>query len=298
MKVDVLVDGATLEKHLGDPTWVVFDTRHDLAQPGKGRDAYSQGHIPGAYFLHLDDDLSGPKNGRNGRHPLPDPNALAARLARCGLRAGSQAVIYDDTGGSYAVRLWWMLRWLGHERAALLDGGFPAWVKEHRPISQATPPDRDAHARDDRHPREGGGPISTEFIARPDATLAVDAALVERIREDAARPLIDARSAERFAGRNETIDPVAGHVPGAINRFWQANVGADGRFKSPAALRAEFESLLAGTDPAAVVHMCGSGVTACHNAFAMTLAGLPAGRLYPGSWSEWCADPARAVARG
>jgi len=281
LKADALVDCATLEQHLDDASWVVVDVRHDLMNPGKGRAAYAEGHIPGACFLHLDDDLSAPKTGRNGRHPLPAPADFAAKLNHCGVTPTSQVVAYDDTGGSYAVRLWWMLRWLGHERVAVLDGGWKAWVAENRPVSREVPPGR-----------------TGAFVPRALLGATVDAAFVDRFREDAALKLIDARAADRFAGNNETIDPVAGHVPGAVNRFWQTNLAPDGRFKAADVLRREFETLLAGTDPAATVHMCGSGVTACHNAFAMALAGLPSGRLYPGSWSEWCADPTRAVARG
>jgi thiosulfate/3-mercaptopyruvate sulfurtransferase len=269
-----------LAKHLGDPDWIVFDTRHDLANPAKGREAYAAGHVPGAYFAALDDELSGAKNGRNGRHPLPDLDAFAARMNACGVRPGAQVVIYDDTGGSYAVRLWWLLRWLGHEKVALLDGGLPLWVKEGRPLDREVPAAR-----------------AGAFVARPRLGATVDAAFVDRFREDASMKLVDARAADRFAGQNETLDPVAGHVPGAHNRFWKDNLAADGRFKAAAQLEGEFARLLAGTDPAQSVHMCGSGVTACHNLFAMQLAGFPAGRLYPGSWSEWCSDPARPVAR-
>jgi len=281
LKAEGLVDAAALERHLGDPSWIVFDVRHDLAQAGKGRAAYAEGHVPGAYFLHLDEDLSAPKTGRNGRHPLPAPGDFAAKLNRCGVKATSQVVAYDDSGGSYAVRLWWMLHWLGHERVAVLDGGWKAWMADARPVSRDVPPERKG-----------------DFVPRPLLGGTVDAAFVDRFREDPSLRLVDARAADRFAGNNETIDPVAGHVPGAVNRFWQSNLGPDGRFKAPDALRREFETLLAGTDPSATVHMCGSGVTACHNAFAMALAGLPTGRVYPGSWSEWCADPTRPVARG
>ena len=281
MKADLLVDAAELAAHLGDPRWIVFDVRHDLAQPGKGRAAYAEGHIPGAYFMHVDDDLSAPKTGRNGRHPMRDPAEFAALLNRCGVRATSPVVAYDDIGGGYAVRLWWMLRWLGLEQVALLDGGWPAWVAEGRPVSREAPPAR-----------------AGDFVPRPMLGATVDAAFVGRFGEDPSLRLVDARAADRYAGRNETIDPVAGHVPGAVNRPWPSNLAPGGRFKAPEVLRAEFESLLAGTDPEAAVHMCGSGVTACHNAFAMALAGLPPGRLYPGSWSEWCADPTRPVARG
>ena len=277
----ILVTTQELAGHLDDPQWVVFDVRHDLADVQKGRRAYAAGHVPGAYFLHLDDDLSGPKDGRTGRHPLPDIRDLAGKLADHGVTHATQVVAYDDAGGSFAVRLWWMLRWLGHERAAVLDGGLPLWVKEGRPLEQKAPA-----------PRKG------DFAAHANAGASVDVHFVQRTRDDAKVKLIDARAPDRYAGRVEPIDPVGGHVPGAINRFWQKNLQGDGRFKPAHELREEFGQLLDDSNGAQVVHMCGSGVTACHNLFAMTLAGLPAGRLYPGSWSEWCADPSRPVARG
>jgi len=275
-----LVATGELAAHLDDPAWVVFDVRHDLADTEKGRRAYAQGHIPGAHFLHLDEDLSGRKDGTNGRHPLPDARDLVRKLGERGVSADTQVVVYDDAMGSFAVRLWWMLRWLGHERVALLDGGFPLWVKEGRPVATDAP-----------EPRAG------TFAPRLQADASVDVHFVQRTRGDSRVTLVDARAPDRYAGRVEPIDPVAGHVPGAINRFWQKNVQADGRFKPAHELREEFRELL-GDEASQVVHMCGSGVTACHNVFAMTLAGLPAGRLYPGSSSEWCADRARPVAQG
>ena len=274
----LLVSTGELAGHLGDAGWIVFDTRHDLASPDKGRALYAQGHVPGAYFLHLDHDLSGPKSGRNGRHPLPDIHDFAKRINACGVTPETQVVAYDDIGGNFAVRLWWMLRWLGHETVALLDGGFPLWQKEGRPVTQEVPP-----------PRAGS------FVSRPHLGWTVDLPFVERFREDPSIRLLDARAPERFQGKTEPIDPVAGHIPGAINRFWKDNLSEDGRFKPPAQLRAEFDALL-GADAERAVHMCGSGVTACHNAFAMELAGLAGGRLYPGSWSEWCSDKSRPVA--
>jgi thiosulfate/3-mercaptopyruvate sulfurtransferase len=276
----MLITPEELARHLDDPRWVVFDTRHDLMDPAKGRKAYEAGHIPGAFFLGLDDALAGPRTGRNGRHPLPELSALAAALNRCGVGPDTHVVAYDDMSGSFAVRLWWMLRWLGHEQVSLLDGGFPLWVKEGRPVTAEQPAPREGH-----------------FVPRPQLGATVDAHFVDRFREDRAARLIDARAPERFKGLQEPIDPVAGHVPGAMNRFWKSNLRDDGRFKAPDVLRREFEALLGDADPGSAVHMCGSGVTACHNIFAMELAGLPGGRLYPGSWSEWCADPGRAVAR-
>ncbi|HYC36749.1 MAG TPA: sulfurtransferase [Usitatibacter sp.] len=276
----MLVTAEELAQHLDDPQWVVIDTRHDLMDASKGRKAYEAGHIPGAYFMSVDHELSGAKTGRTGRHPLPDVADFAGRINERGIGPETQVVVYDDMGGNFAVRLWWMLRWLGLGKVALLDGGWPLWVREARPTSKSEPA-----------PRKGS------FVPKPRLGATVDVHFVERFREDPTLRLIDARAAERFHGRNETIDPVAGHIPGAINRFWQKNLQADGRFKAPEALRKEFEELLAGTEAARAVHSCGSGVTACHNIFAMELAGLPGGRLYPGSWSEWCADASRPVAR-
>ena len=277
----ILVAPEELAQHLDDPEWVVFDTRHDLAHRETGREAYAEGHIPGAYFLHIDEDLSAPKTGTNGRHPLPDLQAFAERVNRCGVHPGTRVVAYDDAGGGYAVRLWWMLRWLGHERTALLDGGWPLWLREKRPVTKEVPP-----------PRAGS------FVPRPHLGATVDVHYVARFAKDPSVKVVDARAAARYGGMQETIDPVAGHVPGAINRFWQRNLDPSGRFKDPAELREEWLDLLEGAEVSRTVHMCGSGVTACHNLFALELAGLGEGRLYAGSWSEWCADRARPVATG
>ena len=276
----MLITTEQLAGHLDDPQWVVIDTRHDLMDPSKGRKAYDAGHIPGAYFLSVDDDLSGEKTGKTGRHPLPDLAVFAARMNAVGIGPDTQVVIYDDMAGNFAVRLWWMLRWLGHERVALLDGGLPLWVKEGRPLATQVPAARKG-----------------SFAPRPRLGATVDVHFVGAHREDPAVKLIDARAAERFSGQQEPIDPVAGHVPGAVNRFWKENLLKDGRFKTPSQLRTEFKEFLGGADPGQVVHMCGSGVTACHNLFAMELAGLAGGRLYPGSWSEWCADPSRPMVK-
>jgi len=277
----ILVTPGELARHLDDPEWVVFDTRHDLVDTEAGRHEYGDAHIPGAYFLDVDEDLSGPKTGGNGRHPLPDPARFAARVERCGVDSRSRVVAYDASGGCYAVRLWWMLRWLGVARVALLDGDWRRWLREKRAVSSAVPA-----------PRAGS------FEPRPRLGAVVDTAFVERFCEDPSLRLGDARAATRYAGEQETLDPVAGHVPGAVNRFWQRNLEPDGRFKAPAELREELLDLLDHTPPEKSVHMCGSGVTACHNLFALELAGLGEGRLYPGSWSEWCSDPARPVATG
>ncbi len=275
-----LVSPKELAEQLDNPDWVVVDCRHDLANPEFGREAYADGHIPGARFLHLDDDLSGPRTGQNGRHPLPDPNALAKRLGEVGINNTKQVVAYDDAGGMYAARLWWLLNWLGHRNVAVLDGGMQAW-RSHAGALSKTPVT----------------PRATEFIPNPQATCVP---LQEVVSQHGSERMliVDARSPDRFRGENETIDPVGGHIPGAINRFFKDNLDTRGRFKPPAQLRAEFTALLDGRDPGLVVHQCGSGITACHNLLAMQIAGLPGARLYPGSWSEWCACDSRPVATG
>jgi len=276
-----LIDPSTLAAKLADPDWIVIDCRFDLTDPAKGEELYREAHIPGAKYAHLDRHLSGTKTGKNGRHPLPEIDVFAEKMRRCGVTARSQVVIYDDMGGNWAMRLWWLLRWLGHDAVAVLDGQFPLWVKEGRPVTKEVPA-----------PRKGA------FVPRPHLGDEVDVHFVERFSESPEVKLVDERVAERFSGKQETIDPVAGHVRGEINRFWKDNLGADGRFKAASQLREEFDRLLEGAQPEQVVHMCGSGVTACHNIFAMELAGLPGSKLYAGSWSEWCADPARRVATG
>ncbi len=274
-----LVEAATLASHLGDPAWVVVDCRHDLANPAAGEAAYAQGHIPGAVFLHLDRDLSGPKSGRNGRHPLPEVAALAATLGRVGIGSGIQVVAYDDCGGMMAGRLWWLLRWLGHEAVALLDGGLPAWAAAGGALTAELP-----------------YPAARTFTPMPRDWVVSAAEVLDGLGRPG-RIIVDARAPDRFRGENETIDPVGGHIPGARNRFFRDNLGSDGRFKPAEQLRQEWAETLAGFAPEAVVHQCGSGVSACHNLLAMEIAGLPGSRLYAGSWSEWCADPARPVAR-
>lgn len=267
-----LVSTGDLARRLGDPNLVIVDVRHDLAQPDHwGEDRYREGHLPGALFVHVDRDLSAPKTGRNGRHPLPSPDAAAALFSRLGIDDTKEVVVYDQNGGMFAARLWWMLRWLGHESVALLDGGFDKWMREGRPIATKIVE-----------------PKPTTFTAREIGT-TVDADEILEALGSSSQVLVDARAPERFRGEIEPLDPVAGHIPGAINRFWGSNVTAEGTFKSPDALRGEFAQLLGDTPLDDVVHYCGSGVTACHNLLAMEVAGLPGTRLYPGSWSEWCA---------
>ncbi|HEY1283848.1 MAG TPA: sulfurtransferase [Steroidobacteraceae bacterium] len=260
---------------------LLLDSRHELSQPQWGDRAYAEGHIPGAIRAHLDRDLSGPITPATGRHPLPDPAKFAETLGRWGVGPDTQVVAYDQGNGAYAARAWWMLRWLGHTAVAVLDGGFAAWQEAGLPVT-----------------REPGRRTSRRFTARPGARAPLTAAEVEQALSHKAIKLIDARGADRFAGENETIDPIAGHVPGAINRPFARNVDARGRFLPPEQLRREWNDTLAGTRAEDIVTMCGSGVTACHNLLALEVAGLPGARLYGGSWSEWIRDPARPVARG
>jgi thiosulfate/3-mercaptopyruvate sulfurtransferase len=255
---------------------LLIDVGFDLGDTAAGERAYAEGHLPGAHYLHLDRDLSGTKTGSNGRHPLPDRETFAASMARLGLSADTQVVCYDAQGGMYAARLWWMLRWLGHEAVAVLDGGKPAWPG---PLTTESPPQ----------------PEAGDFSAGPPIGGSLDADQLQaglgRLR------LIDARAAPRFRGEVEPLDAKAGHIPGASNRPFQSNLDSDGRFKPAAQLRDEFEALLPPFTAAEAVHQCGSGVTACHNLLAMEHAGLAGSLLYPGSWSEWSADPARPVAK-
>ncbi len=275
-----LVSVPELAARLEDPQWIIFDCRHDLAQTESGRQAYLQSHIPGARFVHLDNDVSGAKTGRNGRHPLPDAGRFCERLAAFGMAGDSLLVAYDASGGYYAARLWWTLRWVGHEAVAVLDGGWDTWLQAGKPVTAERPLI-----------------VPGAFSGRPRESMAVDAGYVESRLNGGDMRLIDARSAERFRGENETLDPVGGHVPGALNRFFKLNLDTKGRFKEAAQLQSEFAKLLGATPPAQVVHQCGSGVTACHNVLAMEIAGLTGSKLYPGSWSEWCSDPARPLAR-
>jgi thiosulfate/3-mercaptopyruvate sulfurtransferase len=279
MRWTELVSTEALGRNIDDPGWVVFDCRHDLADPGRGRREYAEAHVPNARFLHLDEDLSSPRTGSNGRHPLPDFEVLRGKLERAGVSAGSQVVAYDAQGGIVAARLWWLLRGLGHEAVAVLDGGWSKWVAEGGPRSTETPVPK---------------PSVWNPSRRPDV---VDAGFVLSHLHDAPLVLLDARAPDRYRGQNETLDPVGGRIPGARNRFFRDNLDASGRFKSADALRADFAAVLPRRD-GNVVHYCGSGVSACHNVLAMTIAGLPPGRLYAGSWSEWCADRSRPAAAG
>ena len=270
-----LIRPADLTPHLADPRWVVVDCRFDLANPASGEQQYLAGHIPGARYAHLDRDLSGAKTGTNGRHPLPTVEQMAATFGAMGIARDTQVVVYDADSGMYAARLWWMLRFLGHDAAAVLDGGFARWVAE----GGAVEPGRVAAA-----PRV--------FLPAPRAEWCLT---VDQVAAGVQGLLVDARSPERFRGVNETLDPVGGHIPGARSYFFQQNLAEDKTFKPAAELRAQWDAVLQGQDAKDVVMYCGSGVTACHNLLAMEVAGLPGSRIFPGSWSEWSADPARPV---
>ena len=276
-----LISTADLAAHAGDSSFVVCDVRHDLGQPDTwGEAQYRRAHIPSARFVYMDGDLSAPKTGTNGRHPLPSVEACAALFGRLGIDGSKQVVAYDQGPGTYAARMWWMLRWLGHRASAVLDGGFAVWEREGRAATTSVPT---------------VAPVS--FVARPTVP-AVDVAAVAANLSAPSMLLVDARGRERFRGDVEPIDKVAGHIPGSINRPYTDNMTADGHFKPAAALRADFAELLGDRAPTTVVHSCGSGVTACHNLLAMEHAGLGGTRLYAGSWSEWSADPTRPIARG
>ncbi len=277
-----LVSVEELAAHLHDPQWIVFDCRHDLANTEYGVQAWAKGHIPGAFFLHCDRDLSGPMTGKNGRHPLPDITIFARRMGEFGITPETQVVAYDNEANAFAARLWWLLKWLGHDKVALLDGGLPGWRRAKLPLDTSVKP-----------------VTATEFVPYPRSEMMVDADYVAKHLHSPEMLLIDARSEDRYAGENERLDPVAGHIPGALNRFYYDCLDdAAIYFKSADELRAEFIDLIGDREPRTVVHMCGSGITACVNVLAMEIAGLHGSKLYPGSWSEWCSDPSRPYVTG
>jgi thiosulfate/3-mercaptopyruvate sulfurtransferase len=278
-----LISAENLAARLAAPdvTTLVFDCRFDLADPSAGAKAYAAGHIPGAQYLHTDDDLSGPKTGSNGRHPLPDRDTLARKLAQRGLSHGVQVVAYDAQGGMFAARLWWLLRWLGHEDVAVLDGGLQAWQAADQPLTTDVP-----------------SVAPGNFTPSQPLSVSIDVHGVEQQMTVPECRLLDARAPDRYRGENETIDPVAGHIPGARNRYFKDNLTDDGRFKPAHTLRDEFRTVLGDTPPERAIVYCGSGVSACHNALALEIAGLHGATLYAGSWSEWVADKSRPVATG
>jgi thiosulfate/3-mercaptopyruvate sulfurtransferase len=279
---NTLISTEELAAHLGDPQWVIIDCRFTLTDPTVGRAAYQASHIPGAFYAHLDEDMAAPIGVGTGRHPLPDPKVLSEKLCCWGVGINKQVVVYDDSYGSIAARMWWMIRWLGHPTVALMDGGYQKWVREKRPVTVET----------------WAAPSRGVCPSLPERSqwLSADEVLA-RIGNGHGK-LIDARPEMRFTGEVDPVDPVAGHVPGAINWPFDENLDMDGTFLAPEALRENYQALLHGMPPEEVVHMCGSGVTACHNLLAMEVAGLPGSKLYAGSWSEWITDPSRPVATG
>jgi thiosulfate/3-mercaptopyruvate sulfurtransferase len=278
----MLIDPIQLQAHLQDPAWIVFDCRHDLFDAAKGMRVYTEGHIPGAFFAPLDTALSGPKTGRNGRHPLPRAEDFAGFLSHHGVTAATQVVAYDDAGGQYAARLWWLARWIGLPRVGVLDGGWPKWLEAGRPISTASAT------------LHGGGNVT----AMPDETRQVTVATVLAGAKGEGCLIVDARAPERFRGEVEPVDRIAGRIPQARNRFFKTNLNPDSTMRPREELKSEFAALLGEWRPEEVVHQCGSGVTACANLLAMEHAGLTGSKLYAGSWSEWIADSSRPIARG
>ncbi|MBI3775866.1 MAG: sulfurtransferase [Gammaproteobacteria bacterium] len=280
MTFTTLIDPNQLAEHLDDPQWVIIDCRFTLTDPEAGRRAYRENHIPGACYAHLNEDLSAPATLATGRHPLPHTALFASKLGAWGVDANKQVVVYDSSFGAMAARLWWLLRWLGHHNVALLNGGFPRWQREGLPITATV-----------------SSPRTSTFQPHLNPSLAVNADDVERIRRSSNYRLFDARAEERFSGAVEPLDKIAGHIPGAINLPWDDNLDLGGNFQTAEELRASYGNQLGDVVPEHVIHMCGSGVTACHNILAMEHAGLHGTKLYAGSWSEWITDPHRSVAK-
>lgn len=276
-----LIDPSALARHLADDRWVIVDCRFDLADPPKGERLYRESHIPGARYAHLDRDLSGDKTGTNGRHPLPTADQMRERFSALGIASGTQVVAYDADSGMYAARLWWMLRFMGHETVAVLDGGFARWTDEGRPVRGGA---EQWHA--------------ASFRGAPRSEWLIDAGRIVADLHNPTPLLVDARAESRFRGENETIDRVAGHIPGARSFFFQRNLTPEKRFRSIEELKAEWLALLSGTPPQDTAMYCGSGVSACHNLLALEHAGLTGARLYSGSWSEWSSSPERPIATG
>jgi thiosulfate/3-mercaptopyruvate sulfurtransferase len=276
-----LITPKELAPHLTDLDWVVVDCRHALTDPAYGRAAYAKGHVPTAVFADLEHDLCGSLGPETGRHPLPHWDAFCAWLGAQGVQRGSVVVAYDDSHGAHAARLWWMLRALEHEQVAVLDGGIARWKREGRPLETAVFTPRPASYR-----------------AKPDAGLTISLRELQRRLDDPELLLVDARAEERYRGESEPIDPRAGHIPGAVNLPYAGNVDAQGVFLPPEQLRKRLLRAFGGVAPERTVHYCGPGVTACHNLLAQAAAELPLGRLYAGSWSQWCADPQRPAELG
>ncbi len=273
-----LISAAELQQQINSPDVVIFDTRFSLADTEYGTRAYAAGHIPGAFYLHLDRNLSSPITPTSGRHPLPSVDQLVELFQSHGVSSKTHVVAYDDAAGMFAARCWWLLRWLGHTNVSVLDGGLPAWI-------------RSGGAVDNHAPQKAG---RGSFVAQPQFKMLMSADEVLSGLNAQQFTLCDARAPERYRGDVEPIDPVAGHVPGAVNLPFSQNLNADGCFKDVA----ELQRLHTLKENKPLVHMCGSGVTACHNILAAAVAGLPMPALYAGSWSEWIRNPDRPIARG
>lgn len=285
---NTIISTDDLARIIGESGLVLFDARFSLQDTSLGRKLYDQGHLPGAHYADLDQNLSRLDKKSGCRHPLPNPDDFCRFLGLAGVMPNSQIVAYDSANSAMAARLWWLCKWVGHENVAVLDGGYQAWVTSGLPITMESP-----------SPKNQSGIASVNTYPgspNPKMTLATEAIEKGIGQEDFV--LVDAREAVRFRGETEPIDPVAGHIPGAKNRFHRSNLGEDGSFKDAARLREEFEALLGARPASELVCQCGSGVTACHNLLALAVAGIDGARLYPGSWSEWCSDPARPVATG
>ena len=285
VEYQTLIGVDSLAELLGGPRLAVIDCRFDLMNLEAGKQAYLKAHIPGARYADLDRDLSAPVGPDTGRHPLPSPEAFASRLGAMGIGDDTQVIAYDEVNGSFAARLWWMLRWLGHGAVAVLDGGFKAWTTRGGALESGQPAFRPEH-------------FTPRIDANAVATPVLSTAELEHALRDSKTLLVDARAAERYAGTVEPIDSVAGHIPGAVNHPFTANLADDGRFLPAAELKRRWQERLANRDATNLVAMCGSGVTACHNLLSLEAAGLTGGKLYAGSWSEWIRDPRRPVARG
>lgn len=280
MAFRTLISTDALAHRLTDPAFVIVDCRYNLDDERWGAVTYRAQHIPGAAYAHLGHDLAGAKTGTNGRHPLPDPAALAATFGALGVTEGVQVVAYDQDTGMYASRMWWLLRWLGHTAVAVLDGGFAKWIAEGRPTAAAD----ETHAA-----RTFRGTASDQMV--------MNASAVGAVRRSPDWMLVDARAPERYRGETEPIDKVAGHIPGAANHFFKWNLAERGTFRTPEELRTRLHAAIGDTPADHVVCYCGSGVTACHNLLALEHAGIEGAKLYPGSWSEWSSDPSRPVER-
>lgn len=275
---NTLIDSKKLLTIIDEPNTLVFDCRHDLTNREYGITSYRKGHLPKAIFACMENDLSKKPDGTNGRHPLPDAHLFSDWLNQCGVTRTTQVVTYDDAGGVYASRLWWMLRWVGHNAVAVLDGGIQDWIK-HGGSTEFVATHKSSRSKFEPQPRD----------------IFVDANFILTRLQHNQMLVIDARANDRFHGRNETIDPIAGHIPGAINRFFKNNLNQAGKFRDACDLKVSFEQIIGDTPSSDVIHQCGSGVTACHNLLAMEVAGLHGSKLYPGSWSEWITDPSRPV---